>query len=99
MFLNKMMKLLDKFINERILFALKEEKKILVNKYIINPLLPKGNYSYRIIKISFSKKEGIKKKNSCEFRVYESVDDECRVYESVDDERHVYESVDDESLS
>ena len=27
------------------------------------PLLPSSNYSYRIIKISFSKKEGIKKKN------------------------------------
>ena len=43
---------------------------------LINPLLPNGNYSYRIIKISFSKKEGIKKKISYEWRVYESVDDE-----------------------
>ena len=30
----------------------------------IKPLLPNGNYGYRIIKISFSKKEGIKKKIS-----------------------------------
>ena len=43
----------------------------------INPLLPNGNYSYRIINISFSKKkEGTKKKISYERRVYESVDDE-----------------------
>ena len=41
-----------------------------------NPLLPNDNYSYRIIKISFSKKEGTKKKISDERRVYESVDDE-----------------------
>ena len=41
-----------------------------------NPLLPNGNYSYRIIKILFSKKEGIKKRISYERRVYESVDDE-----------------------
>ena len=51
----------------------------------LNPLLPNGNYGYRIIKISFFKK-GIKKKFSYERRVYESVDDERRVYESVDDE-------------
>ena len=44
-------------------------------KYI-NPLLPNGNYSNRIIKISFKKKEGIKKKISYERHVYESVDDE-----------------------
>ena len=31
---------------------------------------------YRIIKVSFSKKEGIKKKISYERRVYESVEDE-----------------------
>ena len=30
--------------------------------FLLNPLLHNGNYSYRIIKISFSKKEGIKKK-------------------------------------
>ena len=42
---------------------------------LINPLLPGGNYSYRIIKISFSKKEGTKKKISYERRVYESVAD------------------------
>ena len=42
-----------------------------------NPLLPNGNYSFRIIKISFSKKKkGIKKNFSYERRVYESVDDE-----------------------
>ena len=40
-----------------------------------NPSLPNGNYSYRIIKITFSKKEWIKKKFSYERRVYESVDD------------------------
>ena len=36
----------------------------LYNSYllVINPLLPNGNYSYRIIKISFSKREGIEKK-------------------------------------
>ena len=44
--------------------------------FTINPLLPNGNYSYRIIKISFSEREGIKKKKSYERRVYESVDDE-----------------------
>ena len=44
--------------------------------FLFNPLLPNGNYSYRIIKISFSKIEGIKKKISYERRVYESVDDE-----------------------
>ena len=43
---------------------------------LINPLLPNGNYSYRIIEISLLKKEGIKKKISYERRVYESVDDE-----------------------
>ena len=44
---------------------------------LINPsLLPNGNYSYHIIKISFSKKEGIKKYFSYERRVYESVDEE-----------------------
>ena len=43
---------------------------------IINPLLPKGNYSYSIIKISFPKKEGIKKNISYERRVYEPVNDE-----------------------
>ena len=32
--------------------------------YDINPLVPNGNYSYRIIKISFSIKEEIKKKIS-----------------------------------
>ena len=42
----------------------------------INPLLPNDNYNYRIIKISFSKKGGIRKKISYERRVYESVDDE-----------------------
>ena len=71
----------------------------------LKTLMPNGNYSYRIIKISFLKKEGIKKNSyeRCvyesvdnERHVYESVDDERRVYESVDDERHVYESVDDE---
>ena len=36
--------------------------------------MPKG--VMRMIKISFSKKEGIKKKVSYERRVYESVDDE-----------------------
>ena len=36
------------------------KKMIFLNFY--NPLLPDGNYSYRIIKISLSKKEGIKKK-------------------------------------
>ena len=51
-------------------------KTIRVRWAPFNPLLPNGNYSYRIIKISLSKKEGIKKKNSCERRVYESVDDE-----------------------
>ena len=40
---------------------------------IFNPLLPTGNYSYRIINISFKKKEGIKKNISFERRVYESV--------------------------
>ena len=38
--------------------------------------MPNLNYSYRIIKISFSKKGGTKKKISYERRVYESVDDE-----------------------
>ena len=47
-----------------------------VGSYGVKPLLPNGNYSYRIIKISFSKKEGTKKKNSYARRVYESVDDE-----------------------
>ena len=42
----------------------------------LNPLLPNGNYSYSLIKISFSKKEEIKKKLSYERRVYDSVDDE-----------------------
>ena len=42
---------------------------------IIYTLLPNVNYSYRIIKILFLKKEGIKK-NSNEHRVYEFVDDE-----------------------
>ena len=49
---------------------------MLIGLNCINPLLPNGNYSYRIIKISLSKKEGIKKKSSYERRVYESVDDE-----------------------
>ena len=42
----------------------------------INPFKPNGNYSYRKLKISLSKQEGIKKKISYERRVYESVDDE-----------------------
>ena len=41
-----------------------------------NPLLPKGNYSYRIIKVLFLKKEGTMEKKSYEQRGYESVDDE-----------------------
>ena len=45
-------------------------------KNLINPLLPNGNYSYYINKISLSKKERIRKKISYELRVYESVDDE-----------------------
>ena len=49
---------------------------IIMSKKSFNPLLPIGNYSYRIIKISFSNKEGIKKKISYERRVYESVDEE-----------------------
>ena len=43
---------------------------------LVNPLLPNGNYSYRIIKISFPKIEGTKKQISYKRRVYESVDDE-----------------------
>ena len=42
----------------------------------INPSVPESRNIYRIAKISFLKKEGIKEKISYERRVYESVDDE-----------------------
>ena len=45
-----------------------------------NPLMPNRIYSYRIIKILFSKKVGIKKKISFERRISESVDDETLSY-------------------
>ena len=48
---------------------------IIIDKYIIyilNMILPKGNTTYRIAKISF--KKGDHGKNSFERRVYESVD-------------------------
>ena len=51
-------------------------QQYLPSKAIFNPLLPNGNYSYHIIKNSFSKKKGIMEKNSYEYRVYESVQDE-----------------------
>ena len=41
----------------------------------LNPLLPNGNYSYRIIKIRFQKRRD-QEKISYERCVYESVDDE-----------------------
>ena len=47
-----------------------------MNKYLhpLNPLLPNGNYIYRIFKIPFFFKEGIMEKIS--YELYESVDDE-----------------------
>ena len=53
-----------------------KKKTLIVSLNHFNPVLPNDNYSYCIIKISFSKKDGIKKKISYEHRVYESVDDE-----------------------
>ena len=41
----------------------------------LNPLMPNGNYIYRIIKIRFQKSRD-QEKISYERRVYESVDDE-----------------------
>ena len=52
------------------------KNRLLSYSFTNSPLLPNGNYSYRKIKISFSKKEGIKKEIYYERRVYESVDDE-----------------------
>ena len=44
--------------------------------YCINSLLHSSNYNYRIIKISFFKKEGIVDRIFYESRVYEFVEDE-----------------------
>ena len=56
------------------LCSLKPRQRVIKDFAIINPLLSNGNYSYRIIKISLTKKGGIMQKNSYERRVYESVD-------------------------
>ena len=50
--------------------------KVILGKKLFNPLQPNANYSYRIIKISFFKRERIMEKLSNEHCVYESVDDE-----------------------
>ena len=57
-------------------FIYRQSPATATDKTHINPLLPNGNYRYRIIKISFLKKRRDQEKNSNERRVYDSVDDE-----------------------